>query len=321
MTDTAIHEALKNKSLHERELLADIIEHIAEVDRRKLFFQFSCRNLFEYLTRELKYSAGSARRRIDAARLLSEVPELKSDLQSGQLNLTQVSVVAQSFKSVRQKMGHSRQQIVEQKRSILATVKDKTIAETQVLTAKQLGIQPLAYEKKRLQADKSMRIEMTLTEEQVTLLEKAKELISHAKPGATVADVFEVALRELILRKDPAAVKRVVKRNSTSTVEVDTAEPTKPVAPNSKVSPASRKAIPAHIKRKIFQKDRCCQWSENGSAAICGSKFQLQIDHMKSVWAGGTNGTENLRLLCSHHKGSIFRKSIRHRSTATAAFL
>ena len=183
MTDVAIHEALKNKSFHERELLADIIEHIAEVDRRKLFYQFNCRNLFEYLTRELKYSAGSAQRRIDAARLLADVPELKSDLQLGHLNLTQVSVVAQSFKSARQSAkDHPRQNVIEQKRQILAAVKDKTIAETQVFAAKQLGIQPLAFEKKRLQSDKSMRVEMTLTEEQVTLLEKAKHSSNNKKP-------------------------------------------------------------------------------------------------------------------------------------------
>jgi 5-methylcytosine-specific restriction endonuclease McrA len=306
MSDLAIHEALKNKSIYERELLSEIVEHIAEVDRRKLFYQFNCRNLFEYLTRELKYSAGSAQRRIDAARLLVDVPELKSNLQSGLLNLTQVSVVAQSFKSVRNKTIQTKESLIEQKRLVLNTVKGKTIAETQELAAKELNIQPLAFEKKKTQADKTVRIEMTLTEQQIGLFDKVKELISHTKPGATVAEVFELTLREFIKRNDPAAPRRtiskkIVKCTSTSTVEPKVLASAVSRENIHSTPQSGRRPIPTLIKRQIFQKDWCCQWRDKGSNSICGSKFQLQIDHIKSVWKGGTNEPENLRLLCSQH--------------------
>lgn len=72
----------------EREILSEILLHICEVDRRKLYLELAYPNLFSYMTEHLRYSAGSAQRRIDAARLSKEVPEIVESLESGSLNLS-----------------------------------------------------------------------------------------------------------------------------------------------------------------------------------------------------------------------------------------
>src|SRR6476469_4288027 len=89
---------LKSLVLKEREILSSILEHICEIDRRKFYLKMAYSSLFDYLTKHLGYSAGSAQRRIDAARLLREVPELCEKLESGTLNLSQVSLVQKAIR-------------------------------------------------------------------------------------------------------------------------------------------------------------------------------------------------------------------------------
>ena len=70
----------------------------------------------------------------------------------------------------------------------------------------------------------------------------------------------------------------------------------------------STRYIPIKIKQQIFKRDQCCQWTQETINAIgeitktkCGSKFQLQIDHIKPKWQDGANDQGNLQLLCAAH--------------------
>ena len=65
-----------------------------EIDRRKLYTQFRCGSLFEYCEKVLKYSGGSASRRIYAMRLLKKLPAVEAKLQEGSLTLGHLSQIA-----------------------------------------------------------------------------------------------------------------------------------------------------------------------------------------------------------------------------------
>src|SRR6185312_13987659 len=91
LTDSELTEKIKSLAREERELTKNIIEHIAEIDRRKTFLAMAYSSLYEYLTKEIGYSAGAAQRRIDAARLLERVPEVAAKIESGAINLSQIS--------------------------------------------------------------------------------------------------------------------------------------------------------------------------------------------------------------------------------------
>jgi hypothetical protein len=82
----------------ERQTLGEILLHIKEVYRRRMYLRLSYGSLFDYLTKHLKYSAGSAQRRIDACKLSESVPDLIENLESGDLSLAQVSLVQRSFR-------------------------------------------------------------------------------------------------------------------------------------------------------------------------------------------------------------------------------
>lgn len=53
LNDNELNQKLKNLAAQERALLEQILEHIAEVDRRRLFLKMAFPSLFEYLTKKL----------------------------------------------------------------------------------------------------------------------------------------------------------------------------------------------------------------------------------------------------------------------------
>jgi hypothetical protein len=60
-------------------------------------------------------------------------------------------------------------------------------------------------------------------------------------------------------------------------------------------------------KRAVFQRDHDgCQWQTDGKK--CGSRFQLELDHIQPIWAGGTSEIENLRILCRAHNQLKYKK-------------
>src|SRR5688572_6099257 len=72
-----------------------ILECIAEIDKRKLYLERAYPSLYEFLIRQFGYSPSAALRRIDAARLLREVPEVSEKIESGGVNLSQISQIQQ----------------------------------------------------------------------------------------------------------------------------------------------------------------------------------------------------------------------------------
>ena len=65
---------------------------------------------------------------------------------------------------------------------------------------------------------------------------------------------------------------------------------------------ASRRAIPAAVRRLVWQRDqgRCC-YRDPISGRRCTSAHLLQLDHLLPVAQGGGADPENLRLVCSAH--------------------
>lgn len=316
LTDSELHNSLKNKAAGERAILVDVVSHIHEADRRRLYIQYNYPSLFEYLVGEMKYQGGSAQRRIDAARLLGAVPSIRHDIESGALGLMQLSVVSQGIKQ-KIKEGGPISNLIENKRELLELVKGQSLPEAQKAIARKLDIEIKSQEKKVVQKDGSVRVEMTLTPEQAEKFRKVRDLISHTHPGATIADVFAIGLDELIKRKDHTlkgnrvksfakskAVRRKVNEAAASAQNISTTT----VEVSAQSRPYERKTIPANVKRLVFQKFQQCQWSDRGK--ICGSTFQSQIDHIVPVRSGGRNEPENLQVLCSRYNKIKYEKEI-----------
>src|SRR5688500_17874923 len=81
----------------ERRITVQVLEHLFAIERLLLYLKYQCTSLFDFCVKHLKYSNGSAHRRIDAMSHMKELPELKPPLLSGALSVTNAAEV-QSFR-------------------------------------------------------------------------------------------------------------------------------------------------------------------------------------------------------------------------------
>jgi len=86
LTDSELIASFKDAVVEERENFVQQLEHIMELDRRKLFFEHA--SLWAYLIEEVGMEDSAAERKIRASRLLKRFPEIKELLAAGKLNIS-----------------------------------------------------------------------------------------------------------------------------------------------------------------------------------------------------------------------------------------
>jgi hypothetical protein len=261
---------LKNLISKEREILSLILEHILEIDRRKFYLKMAYSSLFDYLTKHLGYSSGSAQRRIDAARLMKEVPELSQKLENGSLNLSQISLVQKAIRQQKVQLSH--------KLEILESLENKSFFESQSIVSKALDIEIKEVTKITNQKDESIRLEITLSKEQWQKLQQMKSLLPNG--SGEWSEVLEYLADQVIEKKTKAKT----------------------------LPKPSEKRVNISMRKHIRNRDQCCQHKDKITGRICGTKLNLQIDHIKPLWAGGQSTEENLQLLCANHNRHRYRQ-------------
>ena len=289
----------------ERKIMHLVLIHILEIMDRKLYADLGFNSLFSMMTKKYGYSEPSALRRIDAAKLLRNVPEIAGRLKSGALNLSQ-AVQLQKCLEAEAKKGDSVSEI--RTHEILDLLENCNGFETKQVLAQEFNMPLKVQEIVRPQKDGSVRLEITFTKEQFEELKKAKNLLSHVAHSGSWAEVISVMTRKFIQSKlgksnqsiqDKKSDSRLISHpNLGSATEVRNLKSKKISSP----SPLLRRSyIPVSLKRKLYaQAQGCCQYqSPDGNR--CGSQFQIQIDHMTPVTWGGKTSFENLRLLCRTH--------------------
>ncbi len=82
---------------HERHLQGAVIDHLSEIEARRLYLQRGCSSLFDYTVRELGYSEAAAGRRIGAVRLCADQPDARERLRDGSLTLSAAAELQWAF--------------------------------------------------------------------------------------------------------------------------------------------------------------------------------------------------------------------------------
>ena len=85
----------------EKEILSEILDHLEEVRRRRLFCDLGYGSLFQYCVKHLGYSEDQAYRRINALKIVKEIPVVREQIATGELSLASLSVAQSLFKSHR----------------------------------------------------------------------------------------------------------------------------------------------------------------------------------------------------------------------------
>ena len=270
---------LRSLIKEEREISLKILELINEAERRRLHLELGFPSLFEWLTRELGYSAAAAMRRIDSARLLRKVPTIAKQIESGKLNLTNLARVQSAIRAEEKRTGKQ----IEPEQLVNA-IEGKTSREVEQHLAQTFPGSAYKADSARAITDSQIRLQVTLSTPQYSELERAREVASHSHFGAPMGEVIGMLASDYLDRKDP--------------LRKETHAETTAAAPER----TGRRPIPQNIRRLVFQRaEGRCEYKNPHTGKTCGSRFQTQIDHIKPVALGGTNSVENLRLLCRAH--------------------
>ncbi|MGZ3780263.1 MAG: HNH endonuclease [Pseudobdellovibrionaceae bacterium] len=176
-TNTEIESDLKNLVAKERKLLHVILEHINEVEVRKIFLERAYSSMYEYLVKELGYSGSAAMRRLEAARLLKRVPSLSEKIQDGSVNLSQIGEFSKMIKEKERVSGEKISCL--QKVELVSMIVGKTTLETQKELSLALDIPIKDHEVQRIQKNDSVRLELTFSKEQYEKLLQCKDLSAH----------------------------------------------------------------------------------------------------------------------------------------------
>lgn len=335
LKDLELHESFIQTAKKERAITNEVLMHILEVDRRRLHLSMAYPSLFEYMVKGLGYSESSAMRRIHAARAMRETPRLGEKLEDGSLSLTQVTKVQMAVRQI-QKEGVVVSR--EQKQNLFQTLEGKSGKETDQILAKELNFKPQVQEKARIQQDSSTRLEITLSHEQMQILETAKNELGFAVPNGSWAEVITYLAQQQLKKskrrpeemqknsREPVTREPVTAEKITTATAVRVQagakasgmirEPAESQAAQ-EISTAmnvkkslrhaepARKYISIQTRREIFQRDKVCLYKNNGK--ICASSRHLTIDHIQPIWAGGGDEPSNLRVLCGQHNQHRYR--------------
>lgn len=296
----------QNLALQERKIQIAFLHHLKEIERRKLFLERGFSSLFDYLTKELSYSESSAYRRIQAMRLLKDIPEIETKLTEGSISLTTASLIQSHFRkqkalspgTVSQSSQPSSQGEAD-KTKLLSHLENKSTREVEkhLLSLLPTNLQIVPKKETRTLSADSVELKVVLCNELKDKLDQLKNLMSHVDPHMTYLSLIEKLADRTLKQLDPAQkaprqqgplIQNKIQHSNLKT--------------QNKATPQNSRLIPRALKNKIWKRDQgCCSYVDPLSKRKCHSRFQLQMDHIHPFALGGAHTEENLRLLCSAH--------------------
>ena len=97
LSDRRLVQQLKELTAVEHQLEVVVIDHLRELERRRLYLSWGFSSLFDYVTRELGYSEAAAWRRIKAMRLCADVEGARERMRDGSLTLNSAALLQNAF--------------------------------------------------------------------------------------------------------------------------------------------------------------------------------------------------------------------------------
>lgn len=301
ITDLDLLERVSKLAQVERESTVSVIEHLAEVQRRRLFLREACSSLYVYCRERLGYSEDEAHKRSRVARLALAVPAALDELRAGRVHLTGLYLLAPHMSEE-----NATELLVEARGKSRRAIERMLAARFPKSTQEHRGrIEPISESRARVEFTGSIALCDKVT--------RALELCSHSVPSGQLGDLFERALDALIdretKRREGVAPKEREHRDGAGRIEIphgDRAQRMRSFGFRKRrvLKPGSRH-IPVDVARAVRARDGDqCSFVDSRGRRCCERRF-LTFDHHAPYAAGGAPTEENLRLLCSAHNSFV----------------
>jgi hypothetical protein len=319
---------LRGLVTQERELTTRILHYLKEVEERKLYLEKGYSSLFAFLTEEIGYSESTAYRRIQAMRLIQDMPQVEEKLQKGKLSLTVASQFQDFIKkeNKKRKMNRKPKLSTEEKGDLLAKIEGTSSRKCQQKLVELSPELALPQEKTKPLTPETIFYQFTANKKLHKNIQRLKNLTSHQNPEGKLEALFEEITDIALDRLDPE--RREARRKKRSNFRSDNSnelEPLKAKKEFTSFSMAPGRApegargrgeeaepllsalkvdryISPKLRDKIWLRDQGkCQYRDKKTGKTCGSKHFLEIDHRYPYSLGGEHFEENLQLRCRAH--------------------
>lgn len=337
-------KSLGSEFAFERKHSHIILLHLKEIQTRKLYADYGFPSLFTMLIQYFKQSETATNQRLNALKLMSDVPEVREKLISGEVNLSTLALaqrqIAREEKLTGEKVSAAK------KEEIVERISSKTMraAEKELMSLLPKSSKSLKTKERRISADES-RLSISIPNRVKEKMERLKNHWAAINPRMEYLELIERSLDIALAKVDPIekekkrlevkALKEAEKlkrkerkhvKKSTLKVAANQEKRESPSAGptnqnhGSSAQPTSvmhSSNIDSSTNRKTYYKveidkilwtraNSQCEFTINGRR--CPSKFGLQRDHIIPLALGGTNDIKNLRLLCHAHNQLMARK-------------
>ena len=289
MSNRDLLERVREAVGRERAATARLVALLMELDTRRLYLGEGYSSLFTYCTQALSYSEHAAYNRIETARAARRFPTILGLIESGDVTLTAVRMLAPHLSEVnhRDVLERSRHKSKREIELLIATLhpcpdtpsivrKLPTRAATTLpppapqtqatpdistsvaaiaparLALRPTEIKPLAPER--------YKIQFTVSRETYEQLQRAQDLLRHSVPNGDPAVIFERALRLLIADLEGTRTGKVAHPRAARAAKKDS------------------RHIPAAVKRTVWKRDNgCCAFK--GPHGRCHETGFLEYHH------------------------------------------
>jgi hypothetical protein len=313
----------------ERAVTADLIAHLAEIDRRALYVPAGFASLYSYCREGLGLSEDAAYNRKTAAQVARRFPVVLDMLADGRLSLTALRLLApvltganhdEAFSAATGKSRREVEEIVarlDPKPDVRSTVRklpapaiavpERDVRETghpALFGASPGSEEAVSAPRTTVPAHRPIvaplaperyRVQFTIRKEAERKLRRLQELLKREIPGGDPAVIFDRALT-VLLEKVESRKNGVTARPRIS----------KPVVPGTK---ANSRHMPAAVRRDVVRRDagQCAFVAVNGRR--CTERAFIEYHHARTPYAhGGAATPENIALHCRAHNAYAGRR-------------
>ena len=275
-----IHNQALELSTRYKRCEAELIDILQQVEAHQVFLERGNSSLFNYVITELGLSESTAYSLITVARKAHEVPELKAQIQAGEITLSNARRIAPLLQA---KSPESNGEWIRKASELSCRDLEKEIVKVRPEEA--------TRERATYVTENRVKLEVGLSEIELLKLRRVQDLLSQSKKRAvSLEETIAELTAEYLSRHDPLEKAKRAKPSETIRKQVS-----RPV-------PGKREPIPAAVLHQVNLRDqrRCTHY--NG-AERCNQSRWIDIHHKIPVSEGGANTEDNLTTLCTaHHK-------------------
>jgi hypothetical protein len=288
LTDDTLLDGLHSIVEKDRQTTADLLAHMGEVARRRLFYPMGYHSMQAYCVKVLHLSESAASKRVQVARKGWLQPVIFEAIADGRVHLSGMTLLVPFIDE-------------ENVHDLIAAATHRTKAEIELILAERFpkptpaeGIEELnvkdvnapghlrARSAVKPMAPGQYLVQYGANEYQEERLQYARQLMSHRNPTGNLNILHMAGLELLIelLEKEIFGATDSPRENSGS---------------------SSGRHVPASVRRAVVERDgwQCSYLSPSGRR--CESKWMLEFDHIEEFARGGKPTVDNMRLLCGGH--------------------